>query len=173
MPDASPCSSIQGLELDHVGVEVTDLLAAIELFVGLFGYRQATEPVVNSRHQVEVVFVEKAGSLPVKLFRSLVERAPPSSRLDLPSFVPSAFNTVPSSRPPASLSHPVKLHHLAFRTTELESAVEALVERGARLLSPPAPGEAFDDEPIAFVFASGLNIELTSTDKRRGRLADK
>lgn len=173
MADASSCSSIEGLELDHVGVEVTDLPAAIELFVALFGYHQATEPVVNSRHQVEVVFVEKAGSLPIKLFRSLVERAPPSSRLDLPSFIPSGFSTVPSSRPPAALSHPVKLHHLAFRARELDAALEALVERGARVLSPPAPGEAFDDEPIAFVFASGLNIELTCTGKRRGRLADK
>ena len=38
---------------------------------------------------------------------------------------------------------------------------------GLKILIPPQPGEAFDDENIAFVYAKhGLNIELIDTDKR-------
>ena len=41
------------------------------------------------------------------------------------------------------------------------------------MLAHPQPGEAFESEDIAFVFAKhGLNIELISTDKRAGRLDD-
>jgi methylmalonyl-CoA/ethylmalonyl-CoA epimerase len=130
------------LQLDHIGVQVRALEPAIRQFEQLFGYRQATEPVTNTRQQVRVVFLEKPGSIPLKLI----------CPVDV---------TTPSAP---------KLHHLAFRTDVLARGVEALCARGARLLSPPTPGEAFDDEPIAFLFAAGLNIELIATDKRRQRL---
>jgi catechol 2,3-dioxygenase-like lactoylglutathione lyase family enzyme len=132
------------LRLDHIGVQVRDLAPAIELFSTLFGYTQATQPVVNTRHGVEVVFLEKPGSLPVKLFRSVSDPRP----------------------------QPPRLHHLAFHVDDLARAVETLSGQGARVLSPPAPGEAFDDEPIAFLFAGGLNIELISTERRRGRIGE-
>lgn len=130
------------LKLDHVGIEVSDLEAATRTYVELFGYQPATAKVLNTRHQVEVVFLEKPGSIPIKLFRN-----------------------VTAARPALT-----KLHHLAFRTDEIQASVDALVAHGARLLSPPQPGEAFDDEPIAFLYAGGLNVELVSTDKRRNRL---
>ena len=42
---------------------------------------------------------------------------------------------------------------------------------GLRILTSPEPGEAFDNELIAFLFAgNGLNIELIDTDKKAGRL---
>jgi catechol 2,3-dioxygenase-like lactoylglutathione lyase family enzyme len=130
------------LRLDHIGVQVRDLAPAIELFTNLFGYRQATTPVINSRHGVEIVFLEKPGSLPIKLFRSVDEARP----------------------------QPPKLHHLAFKVDDVAEAVATLSGKGARVLDPPAPGEAFEDELIAFLFAGGLNVELVATDRRRGRI---
>jgi methylmalonyl-CoA/ethylmalonyl-CoA epimerase len=128
--------------LDHIGVQVRDFTSSIELLSRLFGYRQATAPVVNTHHRVEVVFLEKAGSLPIKLFRALDDNRP----------------------------QPPRLHHLAFHVDDVAQAVDALAAQGARVLQPPTPGEAFDGEPIAFVFGGGLNIELVATDRRRGRL---
>jgi methylmalonyl-CoA/ethylmalonyl-CoA epimerase len=129
--------------LDHVGVQVRDLPPAIAMFTELFGYTQATEPVINTHHQVEVVFLEKAGSPPLKLFRPVDDAKP----------------------------QPPKLHHLAFQVPNVDDAVAELVGKGARLLSPPTPGEAFDGEPIAFLFVGGFNVELFATDKRRARRA--
>jgi methylmalonyl-CoA/ethylmalonyl-CoA epimerase len=128
--------------LDHIGVQVRDLASAIDLFASLFGYSQATRPVINTLHRVEVVFLEKPGSMPIKLFRALDDARP----------------------------QPPKLHHLAFRVDDVTAGVDALAAHGARVLHPPAPGEAFDNEPIAFVFAGGLNIELIATDRRRDRI---
>ena len=43
--------------------------------------------------------------------------------------------------------------------------------KGVRVLSPPAPGEAFDDALIAFCYAGfGLNVELIDTDRRRSEV---
>jgi hypothetical protein len=142
MSDADLPDALRELSLDHVGIQVGELTPAIQAFAKYFGYHQATEPVINTRHQVEVVFLEKEGSMPIKLFRSIAD---------------------PKKLPP-------KLHHLALRTNQIEGAVEALRQAGARILNEPAPGEAFDDEPIAFLFAAGLNVELVSTDKRRSRI---
>jgi len=131
------------IALDHVGIQVRELAPAIDLFGRLFGYAQATEPVVNTRHKVEVVFLEKPGSTSIKLFH------------------------------PADGEHkePPRIHHLAFRVDDLDEAVRYFVSQGARVLHAPAPGEAFDDEPIAFLHAGGFNVELISTGKRRGRIA--
>ena len=36
----------------------------------------------------------------------------------------------------------------------------------ARILVPPEPGEAFENELIAFVFVHGLATEIIATDKK-------
>lgn len=129
------------LRLDHVGIQVRDLLRTAEAFERLFGYRRVTDPVVNTRHGVRGVFLEKADSISLKLITPL-------------SPGPHAYG----------------LHHLAFMAPDLDSALVELGVAGARTLSQPQPGEMFDDELIAFVRAAGVNVELITTDRRRGRI---
>ncbi len=135
--------------IDHLGVAVRSLEKAIGSWERQFGYRRSTEPVINSRQMVRVVFQEKEGSLPVKL----IEPTDPSSPLF--PFVQKGGG----------------LHHVCFRVDDLEGSIKGLRQEGGRVLAPPQPGEAFDNEPIAFVLAQpGLNVELIATDKRRGRI---
>ena len=64
------------------------------------------------------------------------------------------------------------LHHLCFRVPSVSAELARLAALGLRTLTPPQPGEAFADEPIAFVYAGdGLNVELIDTDRRAGLLA--
>lgn len=135
--------------LDHIAVAVKSLERAAGQWKIQFGYRQATEPVVNTRQKVRVVFLEKPGSLPVKL----IEPTGPDS----PVF---AFTQRGGG-----------LHHLCFRVEDLDASLARLAAAGGRVVAPPQPGEAFDDERIAFVLAQpGLNVEIIDTDKRRGRI---
>jgi len=138
--------------IDHIGIVVKSLSSGIGTWSRFFGYQQATEIVTNTRQKVNVVFMEKQGSLPVKL----LEPTDPSS----PVF--------PLSRRGGGL------HHICFREKSLPKGLIALVEKGARVLVPPEPGEAFDNENIAFVYVdNGLNIELIDTEKRAGRILDE
>ncbi|MBI5657934.1 MAG: VOC family protein [Geobacter sp.] len=115
----------------------------------LFGYRQVTEPVRNSLQRVRVIFLEKEGSVPVKL----VEPTDPSSPVW--TFALKGGG----------------LHHLCFRAQNLEGELVRLVENGARVLVPPQPGEAFEMGNISFVYAGqGLNIEIVETDRRARRI---
>lgn len=135
--------------LDHVGIAVRSIEQAVPRWERVFGYRRATALVVNSRQRVKVTFLEKEGSLPVKL----IEPADPAS--PLVPFVQRGGG----------------LHHLCFRCASVEGEVVRLAELGLRVLSPPQPGEAFEGEQIAFVYAGdGLNVELVNTLRRAARL---
>jgi methylmalonyl-CoA/ethylmalonyl-CoA epimerase len=113
----------------------------------LFGYAPCTDPVVNTRQQVTVQFMRKPGSIDIKLIE------PSSTTSPLVEFIKRSGGG---------------LHHLAFRTESVERGVGDLEALGAKIIAAPAPGEAFDDSLIAFLFAgTGLNVELIDTEARR------
>lgn len=135
--------------LDHVGIAVRSIERALELWETAFGYRQETEIVTNTRQGVRVVFLGHPGSVPVKL----VEPTDPSSPIH-------AFSQRGGG-----------LHHLCFRAESLDAELARLEALGLRIV-PPEPGDAFENERIAFVYAGdGLSIEIIDTLKRARRLS--
>ena len=133
------------MHIDHVGIAVKDLAEGIAHWQTVFGYHQHTEVVVNTRQKVRVVFMEKADSLQIKLIAPLGDDSP------IAAFARRGGG----------------LHHLCFRCADLDDELGRLKELGLRVLAEPQPGEAFENEPIAFVYANhGLNVELIATDKR-------
>ena len=133
--------------IDHVGIAVRSLESGIEHWDKVFGYRQSTEIVINTRQQVRVVFLERKDSLSVKLIEPTDKSSP------IYEFAQRGGG----------------LHHLCFKCASMDVEIERLTGMGLRVLAGPQPGEAFENENIAFVFAkNGLNIELIDTDKRAG-----
>jgi methylmalonyl-CoA/ethylmalonyl-CoA epimerase len=140
------------MTVDHLAIAVRNLEEAADRFCALLGYSRATEKVTNTRQDVEVMFLRKIGSLTIKLIS------------------------------PASASSPLwetlrkggGLHHVCFKVADVDEACRSLTERGARVITPPQPGEAFDDHLIAFLYAGfGLNIEVIDTDRRRGVIPER
>lgn len=137
------------MTLDHIAVAVRDVEAAADRICELTGYSRHTERVTNTRQQVNVLFLRKSGSLDIKL----IEPSGPDSPLW------------------AFLRKGGGLHHLCFKAADVNAACGELAAAGARVLTPPEPGEAFDDGLIAFLyFGFGLNVEVIDTDRRRGRV---
>jgi methylmalonyl-CoA/ethylmalonyl-CoA epimerase len=137
--------------IDHIAVVVRSIEQAIPLWQSAFGYAPMTSPVINTRQRVRVVFLAKKGSIVIKLVE------------------------------PTDASSPVQsvaargggLHHLCFKCESLDDELRRLQQQGMRLLAGPEPGEAFDNEPIAFVYAGqGLNVELVATERKAARLQD-
>lgn len=140
------------MNLDHIAIAVRDIDSAADRLCLLLGYRRATERVTNSRQQVHVMFLRKPGSIDLKLIEPATDDSP------LWPFVRKGGG----------------LHHICFTSPDVNAACEALTSAGARMLSPPAPGEAFDDGLIAFLYAGlGLNVEVIDTDARRGLIEGK
>ena len=141
------------MKLDHVCLAVRKLGPAREMLGRTLGYRPRTEPVENTRQQVLVQFLSKEGSIDIKL----IEPSNPDS--PLVDFIKRSGGG---------------LHHLAFRTDSVEGAVTELAARGAKIVAAPQPGEAFDEQLIAFAFVgAGLNVEVIDTDLRRAELPSR
>lgn len=133
--------------IDHIGIVVQSLEAAIQRWGTMFDYRLCSDIVINTRQKVRVAFLSKQGSLTIKLLQ------------------PTDFN----SSVAGLAAKGGGLHHICFRCVDLKSEVPLLKKKGARLLVSPQPGEAFNNREIAFLFAGGnLNIELIDTTEKAG-----
>lgn len=137
------------MQLDHVCIAVRSIDSAVARLAPLLGYAPRTLRVTNTRQKVNVLFLAKAGSIDLKLIEPASEDSPLWTHLRKGE----------------------GLHHLCFKVADTTEKLEELASLGMRVLSPPAPGEAFDDHLIAFGYAGcGLNVELIDTDERRGAL---
>lgn len=137
-------------KLDHVCLAVRKIAPAAAMLEKTLGYKPRTAPVLNTRQKVLVQFLSRTGSIDIKLIE------PASLDSPLVDFIKKGGGG---------------LHHLAFRTESVDAACADLQSRGARIVTPPEPGEAFDETPIAFAFLGmGLNVELIETDERRSEL---
>jgi methylmalonyl-CoA/ethylmalonyl-CoA epimerase len=137
------------MRIDHVAVAVRSVEAAADRLGALLGYERRTSIVANSRQQVNVLFLKKPGSPDIKLIEPLGDGSP-------------LWDVVRKGG---------GLHHLCFRVADVPAACAELANKGARVISEPAPGEAFDDHLIAFCYLGfGLNVEVIDTDARRAVL---
>ncbi len=139
------------MRIDHICFAVKNLEEAIEYWERVFGYRQMTQIVVNSLQKVKVTFIQKDDSVLIKLIEPL------ESNQSLVNFV----------------SRGGGFHHLCFKCDDLEKQITELTGKGLLTLVSPQPGEAFNNQNIAFLLARyGLNIELIDTDEKAGLLKD-
>jgi methylmalonyl-CoA/ethylmalonyl-CoA epimerase len=132
--------------IDHIGIVVASLDKAIQQWESLFGYLRRSEIVENTRQRVKVVFLSKNDSLTVKLVEPIGDDSPVA----------------------AFARRGGGLHHLCFKCDNVNLQVPLLKERGARLIVPPEPGEAFNLHSIAFLLAGNANIELIDTAEKKG-----
>lgn len=145
--DTENASGTASMLIDHIGIVVRSLEEGIAQWENLFGYSRSSDIVRNVRQKVLVVFLTKPGSLTVKLLQPS-DSGSPVFRL---------------------ASQGGGLHHICFRCDDLGGQLTTLRIQGAKVVVPPEPGEAFNNQPIAFVLAgNGLNVELIDTEEKAG-----
>ncbi len=137
------------MKIDHICFAVKNIADGIGYWENVFGYRQMTKIVENSRQKVKVTFLTKEESITVKLIE------PVESNQSLMNFV----------------SRGGGFHHLCFKCSDIDETIVELTGKGLLKLVPPQPGEAFNNHNIAFLMARyGLNIELIDTEEKAGLL---
>ena len=137
------------LIVDHIGIVVKSIEKSIEYWENIFGYEQMTEVVINTRQKVKVVFLKKENSLFIKLIEPTDETSP-IYRVALKGG---------------------GLHHLGFRCKDINEEITRLKGLGLRVITNPQPGEAFENNQIAFLLGNqALNIELIDTDKKARKI---
>jgi methylmalonyl-CoA/ethylmalonyl-CoA epimerase len=135
------------MRLDHICFAVKDLKEGLDYWEKVFGYKQLTQIVENTRQKVKVTFLSKEDSINIKLIEPVYDNQ------SLINFVNKGGG----------------FHHICFRCDDIDETMVDLTEKGLLTLVPPQPGEAFNNHMIAFLLArNGVNIELIDTDERAG-----
>ncbi|BBO67294.1 hypothetical protein DSCA_12240 [Desulfosarcina alkanivorans] len=109
--------------IDHIGIVVKDIEKGISHWETVFGYKQATKVVENTRQMVKVVFLQNEDSIAIK-------------------------HTEPTSDTSPIYKHALKrggLHHLCFKCNQIDDEISRLKNIGLRVLAKPEPGEAFEN----------------------------
>ena len=137
--------------IDHLGIVVKSIEEGINYWEKVFGYKQMTEIVINTRQKVKVVFLTKENSILIKLIEPTDETSP-------------AFRAARKGG---------GLHHLGFRCKNIDEEITRFKSLGLRVITNPQPGEAFENNQIAFLLGNqSLNVELIDTDKKAGKIVD-
>ena len=135
--------------IDHVGIVVKSIEDGINYWKKVFGYDQMTEIVINTRQKVKVVFLRKKNSVLIKLIEPTDETSP-------------VYRIAKKGG---------GLHHLAFRCQEINNEITRLKTLGLRVVTNPEPGEAFENNKIAFLLGNqALNIELLDTGRKARKI---
>jgi len=124
-------------QIDHVGVAVEDLDAAIALHEQTYGLALAHREVVEEQG-VEAVLLD-AGESHVELLRPLQPD--------------TAVGRFLASRGPG-------LHHVAYRVADIDAALDALRDRGLQLIDE-TPRAGIRDSRVAFVHPRSTGGVLT------------
>ena len=137
------------MKIDHICFAFGNIGEGIDYWRDVFAYHQMTDVVINTRQKVKVVFMEQTDSVLVKLIEPLEDNAV------LQRFIQRGGG----------------FHHLCVKSDKMEEGIDELREKGLRLMVPPQPGEAFNNQPIAFMLGKyGMNVEVIDTDEKAARL---
>lgn len=133
--------------IDHICFAVKNIDESVFYWHDVFGYERMTETVINTIQMVKVTFLQKENSVTVKLIEPLPENK-------------TLINFVNRNN---------GFHHVCFRCENINNSVAGFSKKGLRLLTPPEPGEAFNNNLIAFLFSQqGFNVELIDTEEKAG-----
>jgi methylmalonyl-CoA/ethylmalonyl-CoA epimerase len=136
------------MKLDHICFAVKNIEEGISYWERVFGYRKMTDIVINTLQKVKVVFLSKDESLLIKLIEPLLDNR------SLINFVNRGGG----------------FHHICFKVDKMADTLKELNSKGLLTLVPPQPGEAFNNNEIAFLLAKfGINVEIIDTDEKAGR----
>lgn len=126
-------------ELDHVGIAVDDLDAALEFYAGALGLEvEASEDVPSQGVRAHFV---RVGSATLELLEATAEESPVRRFVD---------------------RRGAGLHHVTLRVDDLAAALARLKARGVRLVDE-TPREGAEGALVAFVHpaaAHGVLVEL-------------
>jgi methylmalonyl-CoA/ethylmalonyl-CoA epimerase len=133
--------------IDHICFAVRNIDEAVLYWKNIFGYEKMTDTVINTLQKVKVAFLKKEGSITIKIIE------PMDDNVSLRNFV----------------NRDGGFHHICFRCSDINKKIEELTDSGLRLLVAPQPGEAFNNNNIAFLMARyNMNIELIDTEEKAG-----
>ena len=126
-------------KIEHIGIAVRDMEAAISVYTALFGEKPYKQEVVESEHVLTTFF--RSGPNKIELVSATSEESAIHKYLE---------------------KNREGIHHIAFAVDDIEKEMSRLQEQGFQLLNEK-PKKGADNKLICFVHpkdANGVLVEL-------------
>jgi methylmalonyl-CoA/ethylmalonyl-CoA epimerase len=118
--------------IHHVGVAVQNIEETAKSYVRYFGYQRNSEIIHDPQQGAYVQFLSLPGD---RVYLELVQPDGPDSNLS------------------KAIEKGGGLNHVCYATDDIETACEALRERGLFLIASPVPAVAFKGRRIAWLMS--------------------
>lgn len=126
--------------LDHVGFIVNNTEVSVQSLAPLLGIISCSYPVIDEKQDVKAIFAKTNQGLVLEFLEPLSDQSPIKNSLNKSSNL---------------------IHHLAYRTDDLERSTQVIRELKGMPIVAAKPGIAFDNALIQFFLLSdGWLIEL-------------
>ena len=124
------------MELDHIGIVVKEIGAALDQYGTVFKLTRLTEVIADERQRVWVQFFSDQSGVRWELIQPMDERSP-------------SWN---------ALKRGGGLNHFCYRTADIEECIRALRREHCVLVCPPTPGAGHEGRRIAFLVSPELGL---------------
>lgn len=131
------------MRLDHIGIAVHDIEAALKLYSHAFGFR--LKEIVELTDEGMKIAVIKSDNLEIELIEPLKENTPVGKFLK---------------------KRRGGIHHICFSVPQMETAIRHLKEKGLNLIAPPRSG--VKGEKAAFFHPRSTMGVLIEISEERG-----
>lgn len=128
---------MEKFEFHHVGIAVREIPSALAAYTDLFGYQLVSGPFDDPIQNVSVCFLQRHEGDPL-----LELVAPLGTNSPVDRILKKGGGTYP----------------LCYCVPDLRRAIEEMTEKGAFLISGPAPAVAFEMREIAWLQANEAHL---------------
>jgi len=119
------------VHIDHIGYVVSDISAALERFVDIYGFTLQSEVIFDPAQQVNLVMMESTNNYNIELIQPIDEKSPSYD------FMKKGGG----------------LHHFCYAVKNIEKSIKEMKENGHLLIKRPIKAPLLNGRPVAFLFS--------------------
>jgi len=125
------------LRLNHIGVIVKNISDSVTYYETILGLKKVSEIYVDTRQEVELVFLETGiEGITIELISPTSSSSP-------------AYN---------ALIRGGGINHLCYEVNDINGKIDYLRRQGCKLVRSPLPAIAFGNRLVAFLYSSNLGL---------------
>jgi len=119
------------MEIDHIGVVVTDIEDAFKRYIHQYGYKCLKKISPDSSRRVYLALLVSNNNFRVELIQPIDEKSPSYDFMKLGG----------------------RIHHICYRVNNIENTIIFLRKEDHLLITRPSEAKIMDEQKVAFMFS--------------------
>jgi len=119
------------MEIDHIGVVVTDIEEAFERYIHCYGYKCQKNIFLDTSRRIRLALLVSSNNFRVELIQPIDEKSPSYD------FMKKGGG----------------IHHICYRVSDIEKTISDLRKEDHLFITRPSEAILMDEQRVAFLFS--------------------